>query len=176
MIGGAQRPRERGAVGQHVGRRARVDAADAHHRGMSGIDAARDDGLERSNERPRADDRVRGLVRPGAVPAAADELDLEGVRRRRERPLLRHDLAHGEAPVHMRAEDRGHAVERSRLEHRLRPPAGLLGRLQHDQHVARGGAGRQEMRRAHDPGRVDVVAAGVHHARVLGSKGKARFL
>ena len=115
-------------------------------------------------------------MRSGPVPATADEPDLEAVRRRRERPLLRHHLADGEPPVHVRAEDRGHAIERPRVEDRLRPPPGLLGRLQHDQHVAGGGTRRQEMRRAHRPGGVDVVSARVHHARVLRREWQPRFL
>jgi len=73
---------------------------------------------------------------------------------------------HGEAPVHVRAEDRGDPVERPRLEHAEGAPTGLLRGLEHDQHVARGGPRGQEIRRAHGPRGVHVVAAGVHHAGI----------
>ena len=153
-----------------------MHAADADHRRISGIHPARNDRLERTDERSGADDRVGGLVRPGGVRTAAQERDLEAVGRGRERPLLGHDFAYGEAPVDVGAKDGRHAVELSRLEHGLRPAAGLLGRLQHDQHVARGGTRREEMGGAHRPGRVHVVPAGVHHAGVLGGEREARLL
>ena len=98
--------------------------------------------------------------------AVAREHDLEGVGRRGERPRLRHDLTDHEATVHMRAEDRRHVVQRAARQHRGGPFAGLLGGLQHHHYVTRRGAFGEQARRAYRPCRVDVMAAGVHHAIV----------
>ena len=62
--------------------------------------------------------------------------------------------------------------ERAALQHGGRAFAGLLGRLQHDEHVAGGGRGGEKMRRADRPRRMDVMATGVHHPRVDRREGK----
>ena len=93
-------------------------------------------------ERAAANDRIRDSCGRAACAPCADELDLEHVRRRRERPVVGDDLADGEAPIHVPAEDRAHVVERAALEHRRRAMPRLLRRLEHDEHVARRPAAR----------------------------------
>ena len=75
-------------------------------------------------------------MRAGRVRADADQLDLEGIGRRGEGPLVHDHLANLEAPIHMTAENCRNAIERSTLQDRERPLPDLLGRLKHDQHVA----------------------------------------
>ena len=66
----------------------------------------------------------------------------------------------------MRAKDGGHFVERPRLQHGGGAFTDLLGRLQHHEHVASGGVRGEQIRGAHCPRGMHIVATGVHHTRV----------
>ena len=104
-------------------------------------------------------------MRPRAVRAAPDELDLEVVRGGGQRTRLCHHLPHRKAAIDVRAEDRLHLVERAGVEDGERPLADLLGGLQDNEHVAVGGRLGEQRRCADRPRSVHVVSAGVHHAR-----------
>jgi hypothetical protein len=165
-IDGSKRPGERRAVGDDVGRRSRMDARHSEHCGDRRIHPPRDNGLECADERPSADHRVGRFVRTGSVCTSPDEHDLEVVGRRSERTGLRDDLADIPSPIDMRAEDRGHAIERPRRQHGRRPFAGLLRRLEHDQYIPFRPSLGEQMRGTDRPCRVHIVAAGVHHAGI----------
>jgi hypothetical protein len=143
-----------------------VDGADGDHRGVRGVEPPGHDRLQRADQGACAHYWVRGFVRPRAMCAGADQLYVERVGRGGERPGFGHHLSHLEAAVHVRAEDGGRVVESARLQDHQRAGAGLFGRLQHHDHVARRGLRRQQVRGSNGPRRVHIVSASVHHAGI----------
>ena len=135
-------PRSSARLRDHVRRRAGVHASRrVTTPGSAGSSRRDDDRLQRRDELPPPDDRIGRLVRSRAVRARAVQHDLESCRptRRAARPGRRPGRPRSggrRAPPKIAA----HAVERAALEHRARPVADLLRRLQHDQHVAGGRA------------------------------------
>jgi hypothetical protein len=110
------------------------------------------------------------------VRARTDDLDLERVRRRRERTRLGDDLPHLEAAIDMGAEDRGDVRERAAFDDGTRAIAHLLRRLKDDEHIADRGGACEQLSCAHGPRCVHVVTAGVHHTDVLRGKRQPRTL
>jgi hypothetical protein len=78
--------------------------------------------------------------------------------------------------VEMPAEDRSDAVEGAGLDQGPGPGPDFLRGLEDQPDGPGWRIGGQELGRAEEHGGVPVVAAGVHHAGVLGSEGKSRLL
>ena len=112
-------------------------------------------------------DGVAGVVR--TRPGAADTpgADLDGLRRRGDLPFLRDQLADGESPVDVGAEDGLDLIQRPAFQDGGRSEADLLGGLEQHKDVPVGRLAREKMRRADGPRRVDVMPAGVHHPVVF---------
>src|ERR1051326_1176928 len=101
-----------------------------------------------------------------------DELDLERVRRRGERTFIGDDLPHLKSPIDVTAEDRRDSVEHAALQNGERALPRFFGGLKDDEHVAHCRRLSEQRRRGDSPGRVNIMAAGVHHARYLRRKWK----
>jgi hypothetical protein len=167
--GGGQEP---GPVGDHVVRGAGVEGADRDHHGVEHVELPRHHGLQGEHHLAGGRDRVRRAMRLGGVPAAPvhGDRDLVGGGKQRARPGGEHPAGQ---PVrrHVQAVGGDRALARH-VEHTLadhvpgaRVP--LLARLEHEDHRAGqvGPPGREQPRGAGQHGGVQVVAAGVHHAR-----------
>ncbi len=111
--------------GMMFGRRPRMNGANRHDGRGGRIDASSDDGLQRRDERRRADDGIGGFVRPRTVCSFADQLDLERVGGCGERSRVRDDLSDREPTIDVSAEDGLHVVERAGVENGLRAFAQL---------------------------------------------------
>jgi hypothetical protein len=168
----AQRHRLR----NHVVRGTAADEADRHHRRVVGRHVARHHRLQRRHDRGGRGDRVARAVRHGAVAAHALDRDVGHVGRQRDRPRHGQRGAHRHAGrvvqrVHRIA---GKALEQAVFDHRARTAevffVGLEDQVQRAVEVAR--CAKRLGRRQQD-GRVAVVAAGVHAARVAARVGQA---
>jgi len=111
-------------------------------------------------------------MRPSGVSTRTKQLDLEHVRRRCERTLVRHHLTDFEATIDVTAKNRRDASEHPGLEDRQRAPSRLFSRLENYEDVAFRRSRRQQRRRSHRPRRVHVVPAGMHHSRNSGREWK----
>ncbi len=111
--------------------------------------------------------------------ALAGDLDLDGIRRCQHRAVREREIAlrkprHVVHAIDLLDAPAGHQPV---VDHGLAAGAAFLGRLEDHDHGAVEIAGLGEMLgRAQQHGGVAVMAAGVHHARVLGSEGHARSL
>lgn len=143
--------------------------ADGHHQRMEGIVQARYEGLQIEQHRAGRHDGVmaemgRGAVGGGAVDEAA-EIRAGG----HERSVIDGERALRDVGGHMDAEGGVHVVRAVVVEVVLHAVARFLGGLEEELHragdlVLMGG---EESGRAEEHGRVAVVAASVHDARIF---------
>ena len=157
-----------GAAGHDVSRGAAVELAHRDDGGLEGAHVAAHDGLQALHDGSSREHGVRALVGHGAVGAAPRDVDAPPVRGGHARARLHGHLAGRHVAPDVRAIHAVHAFEHARLDHRLGAVAALLGRLEHETHLAAQlvGEAREQARGAKQHGDVAVVAAGVHAALV----------
>eukprot|EP00958_Prasinococcus_capsulatus_P002157 scaffold198_cov352-Prasinococcus_capsulatus_cf.AAC.2 len=128
--------------------------------------------------------RIDGLVGDGAVAPFAGDHGVKHARARHHRPVGDRDRARGQRPAEVGrgvdSEDDVHAGQRPLVQHLLRATASLLSRLKHEldgtAQLAVGLQSLQNLAGAQQHGRVRVVAARVHAARVLALEGQVDVL
>ena len=160
--------------------RAGLEGLEADDRRIDRIDVAAHDGVHGRDDPGGHEDRVDGLLRMGAVPAAALHADREAVDRRHHRPGVQRDGARGQrGPVVQREHLlRGEALEQAVADHLARAGMAFLARLEEEVDGAVEVAGlRQVLRGAQQDRAVPVVPAAVHAARDARAIGRiAEFL
>ena len=140
-------------------------------------------GLRAQDDLADRRDRVGGVVRGGAVPAAAVEGDEQPVAGRQHGPGPGHDVTLRGQARHDVQRVRGvgaapGGVQHALLDHPSGPVEALLAGLEHEHDVAgEGGApGVQQVGGADQRRHVQVVPAGVHHAVDLAAVGHVELL
>src|SRR5919112_5857545 len=169
-IEGADRANHLDHAGDDVVRGASGELAHRDDHVVYGVCRARYDVLQISHDLRAHGDAVDHLVRHRRVAALALDRDLEYVRRGHHGAVGNPDLAYRELRPQVRAYDGVHPVHHPGLDELL-PAAGgeLLGVLEHEAHLAPDTVLhlREDLRGPQQHGRVAVVPAGVHRARVL---------
>ena len=139
--------------------------ADGDHGGLGGGDLAGDDGLQPHDERGGHDDGIDAGLRHRAVRAAPEQADLQAVGRGGDRPGAAGDGAGGPDHDVLAEHDvrLGEAVEQAVVDHRPGALRRLFGRLEDHHQCAppRVACLREQRGRAHQPGDMHVVAAGM---------------
>jgi hypothetical protein len=172
--GAADGPLQDGLLGDDVGGAPRLHTADGDHGGVSGIDLARNQCLDGRDQKAGDDDRIHGLVRPGAVATLALHMDGEAVRVGRDDAVGDHDFADAVTAGDVTAEDGGYALEPPRSNDDLGTAAAFLRRLEDEADVSPRRRLLQQRCSTKEHGHVAVVTAGMHDARIAGGKGQSR--
>ena len=155
-------------VGDHIEGLAALDAPEAHHHRVQGIEAAADRLLQAAHHPRRDPDGIGALVGPGAVAALAQHLHLQLPRRGREAAAAHPDRARRQGGKHVHAKQSVHALHGAISLHPGRPLGRFLGGLKQQPHTGReplGMALGQPSEQARHPqphGGVQIVAAGMH--------------
>ena len=165
-------------VGDDVEPLARVHLAHRDDQGVQRAVVPGDEGLEVQQDGRRADQRVRAQLRLGAVGREALHGDGEVVAAGHPAAGLHVQIGLLQLAPDVLAEDGVHAVHQPMLHVVVRPVAGLLAGLEDQLHLAVDLVLvlHQQLGRAQQHGDVAVVAAGVHHARVLAGEGQPGLL
>jgi hypothetical protein len=175
----AQRAAHQCLAGNLVGRGAGLHGGDRDHRRIQRVDVARNDRLQGEQQMRRGDQWIARQVRQRGVAGVAGHTQFDARTGRHHGRIVHCHGAGIEAGPVVVAEDPFHreAFEQPVGDHRLRPTAALLGRLEHQMHRAGPrGVPLQQRRGAKQRGGVAVMPAGVHHARIAGGVGEARGL
>ena len=179
-VEGARGAAHRGLGGDDVEGRPGVEGPDGHDGRLDRVHLPAHDALQRGHDLGADLDGVHAQVRLGAVPAAAEDLELEAVHGREARPAADADRPLGPLGPEVAGDGVVHlgVVHDARFDHRLGPARAFLGRLE-DEHGRTGQARLQPVqdgRRTERHGHVGVVAAGVHAAGVGGGEGQPGLL
>ena len=164
-----------GLVRDDVVRGARVEAAHGDHHRVEDVEPAGHQHLQRRDDLAGHRNGVGGVVRLGAVAAAAGDGDVQRLGRGHHRPLPAAEHPGGQFGRRDVQRVRGVGPFPGRVEHALldhEPGAAvpLLAGLEHEHHAARQvrPARRQQPGRPDEHGRVQVMPAGVHGAADTG--------
>lgn len=141
----------------------RVELADGEDRAALETEPPADHRLKGAHEVGPGHDGIPGDLRLARVRALSDELDAKIVDVRHEGPRLHPDLPLWPSRPVVEPIDLGHALEHALGDHHLGPAAAnpLLGRLEHEAHVARNRVAvpGQDVGDPHQDGGVPVVPA-----------------
>ncbi len=137
-IEGANADDDLGALGNDVAGRAAVERADRYHRRVHRMDVARDDRLQRHDDRRAADDGIGRFLRFCSMAAAAVHVDGGFIDRRHDRTFAQGKLAEGQAGLVVKRKDgvAGNWSNSPSSIISLAPPRILLGRLKDQMHGA----------------------------------------
>ena len=168
----ADRPEDRGRLGDHVARRAGGDLGDRDDRWIEHVDATRHHRLDRLHDRAGDRNRIERLVRRRRVSATAGDDDVQRVgRRHRGTAAQTHDAAarHRRDVQREGTGDRAagvgrRVVEQPFFEHEAGAVEPFLAGLEHEEHPTGeiSTAIAQQAGRAGEHRHVGVVPAGVH--------------
>ena len=152
---------------------------DGHHYRLRGGGPAAGDGLEGGDQLAPSHDDIAAQVGLSPVGPFPAEGESKGVGGGADGPLTQRHRPRGDAALHVAAEDRVHmGILHAALGNHPRPAAvALLVRLEEELH--RPGQGLppplEKLRRSQQGGHMEVVAAGVHHPRILRGVGQSRL-
>ena len=158
-------------VGNDIVLRAAVDRAHRDDRPFQWIKPAADDGLQTGDDVRGGDDRIDGHVRPGAVPASAENRDVhrvhvgKGPTGRVANVPDRQIMLHVQRDAEIRL---GKTLEQSVFDHHAGALSDFFRRLgdQNDAASPLRAEFAEQSGGAHQHGAVYVVAAGVHDAHL----------